>query len=199
MKELIIASNNRHKIEEITSVAHGRLMLLSLTDIGCSEEIPEDYETLQENARAKARYIYDKYGRDCFADDTGLFVEALNGEPGVYSARYAGLHASYDDNVRKLLNRMENQTNRRAEFRTVICLIESGIEKYFTGICKGHITEQYKGTGGFGYDPVFVPEGMNRTFAEMTMQEKNSVSHRSLAIRQFLDYVLLEHKKNVFI
>jgi XTP/dITP diphosphohydrolase len=190
MKKFVIATNNTHKIKEIANLAKGKIIFNSLNDIGCFESIPEEQDTLEGNAQQKARYIYEKYGVDCFADDTGLEVDVLNGEPGVFSARYAGENATFDDNVCKLLDNMTGKVNRNAKFRTVICLIENGKEIYFEGVCKGTITLTRRGNDGFGYDPIFLPYGYNKTFAEMHIEEKNTISHRALAITKLLNYLI---------
>lgn len=189
MKEIIIATNNQHKVEEIQREVRNKIKIISLKELGFHQEIPETGDTLKENARQKARFIFEKYGKDCFADDTGLEVEALDGRPGVYSARYAGEKCSFDDNIDLLLKEMEGKTNRKACFKTVICLIENGEEKYFEGICKGNITTERYGNKGFGYDPVFIPEGYGESFAEMSGEKKNKISHRGKAIRELIKYI----------
>lgn len=189
MKEIIIATNNKHKVEEIQREVKDKIRIISLKDLGFHQDIPETGSTLKENARQKARFIFEKYRKDCFADDTGLKVEALNGRPGVYSARYAGERCSFDDNIDLLLKEMEGKTNRKACFKTVICLIENGEEKYFEGVCKGNITTERYGNKGFGYDPVFIPEGYGESFAEMSGEEKNKISHRGKAIRELIKYM----------
>lgn len=189
MKEIIIATNNKHKVEEIQREVRDKIKIISLKDLGFHQDIPETGSTLKENARQKARFIFEKYGKDCFADDTGLEVEALDGRPGVYSARYAGERCSFDDNIDLLLKEMEGKTNRKACFKTVICLIENGEEKYFEGVCKGNITTERYGNKGFGYDPVFIPEGYGESFAEMSGEEKNKISHRGKAIRELIKYM----------
>lgn len=189
MKEIIIATNNKHKVEEIQREVKDKIRIISLKDLGFHQDIPETGSTLKENARQKARFIFEKYRKDCFADDTGLEVEALNGRPGVYSARYAGERCSFDDNIDLLLKEMEGKTNRKACFKTVICLIENGEEKYFEGVCKGNITTERYGNKGFGYDPVFIPEGYGESFAEMSGEEKNKISHRGKAIRELIKYM----------
>ncbi len=189
MKEIIIATNNKHKVEEIQREVKDKIRIISLKDLGFHQDIPETGSTLKENARQKARFIFEKYGKDCFADDTGLEVEALDGRPGVYSARYAGERCSFDDNIDLLLKEMEGKTNRKACFKTVICLIENGEEKYFEGVCKGNITTERYGNKGFGYDPVFIPEGYGESFAEMSGEEKNKISHRGKAIRELIKYM----------
>ena len=160
----------------------GVIKLKSLNAIGCNEEIPETGSTLEENARLKARYVWETYNVDCFADDTGLEVESLDGAPGVYSARYAGPQKNPADNMALLLSELKGKSNRRARFRTVICLIQGGREQLFEGVVHGEIIESARGSEGFGYDPIFVPEGSTKTFAEMTMEEKNTMSHRGRAI-----------------
>ena len=180
MKKLVFATNNAHKLEEIRAILGDKVEILSLNDIHCHADIPETADTLEGNAALKAAYIYEHYGLDCFADDTGLEVEALNGAPGIYSARYAGGEGHDSEaNMKKLLREMEGKENRRAQFRTAICLIEGGKETLFEGIVKGEIIREKRGGSGFGYDPVFVPEGYTETFAEMGSEEKNKISHRA--------------------
>ncbi|MCF0210838.1 MAG: non-canonical purine NTP diphosphatase [Bacteroidales bacterium] len=190
MREIIIATHNQHKIDEIQQMVKGKIEIVSLKSLGENKDIPETGDTLRENARQKARYVFDKFHKDCFADDTGLEVEALDNRPGVYSARYAGEHCSFDDNIDKLLDELSGKTNRKACFRTVICLIENGEEKYFEGVCKGNITTERYGNKGFGYDPVFIPEGFGESFAEMSGEDKNKISHRGLATKKLIDYLL---------
>jgi XTP/dITP diphosphohydrolase len=192
MKELVIATNNLHKIKEIFDLANGKIKFISLKEIGCKEQIPEEQNTLEGNARQKARFVFEIYGLNCFADDTGLEVESLNWQPGVYSARYAGESCSFEDNIRKLLKNMDGKTNRKARFRTIICLIEDGEERYFEGVCNGQIIEVQKGLNGFGYDSVFMPDSYNKTFAQMTLEEKNTISHRSRATEKLLSYLCCE-------
>lgn len=191
--KLVFATNNRHKLDEVRAIVGDRVEVLSLNDIECHDEIPETADTLQGNALIKARYIYDKYGLDCFADDTGLEVEALGGEPGVYSARYAGEECSSEANMQKLLHNLTGKSNRNAQFRTVIALIINGEEKLFNGIVKGNITEEKRGDSGFGYDPIFIPEGFSESFAQMSSEQKNSISHRYRATEQLSNY-LKEYK-----
>ena len=186
---LVFATNNRHKLDEVRAIVGDRVEVLSLNDIDCHDDIPETADTLQGNALIKARYIYEKYGVDCFADDTGLEVEALGGEPGVYSARYAGEECCSEANMQKLLHNLTGKTNRNAQFRTVIALIIKGEERLFNGIVKGTITEEKRGDSGFGYDPIFVPEGFSESFAQMSGEQKNSISHRSRATEQLSDYL----------
>ena len=180
--ELVFASANENKVLEVEHKLGGDIRLKSLRAIGCNEDIPETGETLEENARMKARYVWDNYKVDCFADDTGLEVDALDGAPGVYSARYAGPQRNSEQNMDLLLTNLHGKSNRKAQFRTVICLIRGGEEFLFEGVVRGEIMEQRQGTDGFGYDPIFRPEGANVTFAEMTMDMKNTISHRGRAI-----------------
>ncbi len=192
--KLVFATNNRHKLDEVRAIVGDRVEVLSLNDIGCHDEIPETADTLQGNALIKARYIYDKYGLNCFADDTGLEVEALGGEPGVYSARYAGEECSSEANMQKLLHNLTGKSNRNAQFRTVIALIINGEEKLFNGIVKGSITEEKRGDSGFGYDPIFIPEGFSESFAQMSSEQKNSISHRYRATEQLSNYLKEKYK-----
>lgn len=187
--EIVFASANENKVQEVERKLGGVHSLKSLNAIGCTEEIPETGNTLEENARMKARYVWEKYGVDCFADDTGLEVVALGGRPGVYSARYAGPQRNATDNMALLLQELSGIANRKARFRTVICLITDGEERMFEGVVEGTIIEQARGTEGFGYDPVFVPDGLNTTFAEMTIDEKNTLSHRGRAIQALSVYL----------
>lgn len=190
MRKLVFATNNAHKLEEIRAILGDKVEVLSLKDIQCDVDIPETADTLEGNAVLKAEYIYRHYGLDCFADDTGLEVEALNGAPGVYSARYAGGEGHDSEaNMRKLLAEMEGKTNRKAQFRTAICLIEGGVEHLFEGVVKGEIIEEKRGASGFGYDPVFMPEGYTETFAEMGSEEKNRISHRARAVQALCAYL----------
>ena len=187
--KLVFATNNRHKLQEVRDIVGDRVEVLSLSDIGCYDDIPETADTLQGNALIKARHIYEKYGFDCFADDTGLEVEALDGAPGVYSARYAGEECCSESNMQKLLHNLTGKNNRRAQFRTVIALIINGKEKLFNGIVKGNITEEKMGDSGFGYDPIFIPEGFSESFAQMPAEMKNSISHRFRATEQLSNYL----------
>ena len=190
MRKLVFATNNAHKLEEIRAILGDKVEVLSLKDIQCDVDIPETAATLEGNAVLKAEYIYRHYGLDCFADDTGLEVEVLNGAPGVYSARYAGGEGHDSEaNMRKLLAEMEGKTNRKAQFRTAICLIEGGAEHLFEGVVKGEIIEEKRGASGFGYDPVFMPEGYTETFAEMGSEEKNRISHRARAVQALCAYL----------
>lgn len=182
--KLVFATNNLHKLDEVRKITVGRAEIASLRDINCHDDIPETGSTLEENALQKARYIKDKFGLDCFADDTGLEVEALGGAPGVYSARYAGEAHDSEANMRKLLSEMDGKENRRARFRTAIALILDGEEYMFEGIVNGIITDNKRGTNGFGYDPVFMPDGYTKTFAELGDNVKNAISHRAEAVRK---------------
>lgn len=187
--KLVLASNNKHKLEEMRAILGGKVEILSLSDINCHDEIPEEQDTIEGNALQKARYIHDKYNLDCFADDTGLEVECLNGEPGVYSARYAGEHPTFDDNIAKLLANMEGHENRSARFRTAIALILGGKEYVFEGEVKGRIIKEYRGHNGFGYDPVFLPDGYSQTFAELPAEIKNKISHRGNAAKKLAEFL----------
>lgn len=189
MMKLVFASNNPHKLKEISEILGPDYSLVSLQDIGCFEDIPEPWPSLEENALAKARYVKTHYGLDCFADDTGLEVEALDGKPGVMSARYAGPGKNSRDNMMKLLEELKDETNRRARFRAVIALILDGQEILFEGIVSGHITHSPRGEGGFGYDPVFIPEGFEQTFAELSADIKNGISHRFSAIDKLVGFL----------
>jgi len=187
--KLVFASNNKNKIAEIQSMLPENIRILSLEDINCLEDIPETADTIEGNAVLKADYVTTKYGYDCFADDTGLEVSALNGEPGVYSARYAGEQKNADDNMNKLLNALKNQENRSAQFKTVIALNLNGKQHLFTGIAKGTITKDKIGINGFGYDPIFKPENFDETFAELPLATKNQIGHRGKAVQQLIDYL----------
>ena len=189
MGELIFATNNKHKLEEVRQLLEGKATIVSLAQAGLEGEIPETADTLQGNALQKAQWVWERTGKDCFADDTGLEVDALDGAPGVYSARYAGEHCTFDDNVNKLLDAMEGKTNRKAAFRTVICLIEGGEPRYFEGKVEGCILTERYGKGGFGYDPVFMPDRFAVSFAEMPLEVKNQISHRGLAVSQLVQYL----------
>lgn len=188
---LVFATNNRHKLEEIRHMLqHSHIEILSLQDIGCTDEIPETSHTLEGNAVQKAEYIFDKYKLNCFADDTGLEVEVLNGEPGVYSARYAGEACSFEDNIDKLLLNMQQAKNRKACFKTVIALILDGVQYLFQGEVAGEILRERNGTNGFGYDPVFKPLGYEQSFAEMDAATKNGLSHRYHATHKLKEFLL---------
>ena len=187
--KLVFATNNKHKLQEVRDIIGSGVEILSLADINCNEDIPETADTLDGNALIKARYIYEKYNVNCFADDTGLEVDVLDGAPGVYSARYAGDGHDSEANMRKLLENLTGKNNRNAQFRTVIALIRDGEEKLFNGIVKGTITEEKRGDSGFGYDPIFVPEGYSESFAQMDSRTKNSISHRYRATKQLSEYL----------
>jgi XTP/dITP diphosphohydrolase len=186
--KIVFATNNANKIREIQSMLPEGIEIISLESIGCNEEIPETADTIEGNAIMKANYVTEKYGYDCFADDTGLEVEALNGEPGVYSARYAGEQKSAEDNMDKLLLNLENSTNRNAQFKTVITLNLKGEQYLFTGIARGEIILEKIGNQGFGYDPIFRPEGYQETFAQLSLETKNAISHRGKATRELIAF-----------
>jgi XTP/dITP diphosphohydrolase len=189
MKKIVFATANVHKLKEVREMLGDGFQIVSLTDIDFHEDIPETGDTLEENASIKSHYILDRYNIDCFADDTGLEVDALGGAPGVYSARYAGENATYDDNVNKLLSELNGVTQREARFRTVISLLLDGKEYFFDGSVEGHIIDHKLGSGGFGYDPVFIPDGFDKTFSEMAPETKNAISHRGRAIRRLADFL----------
>lgn len=195
MKKLVFATNNPHKLEEIRAILGSKLEILSLADIGCDADIPETAKTLEGNALIKAHYVYDNYKLDCFADDTGLEVDALHGLPGVHTARYA-----YPDrhdpeaNMIKLLEALRENNDRNARFRTVIALIEKGKEHLFEGVVEGVIAREKSGTQGFGYDPVFIPEGNSKTFAELGEDIKNTISHRACAVQKLAEYLASRHE-----
>lgn len=191
MKSFVFATNNRHKLVEIREILKGIATITSLNETGFRGEIPEEQETLEGNAAQKALYIYERYKIECFADDTGLEIEALKGEPGVYSARYAGQGCTFDDNMNKVLQNLMDHSNRNARFRTVIALVEEGKVKFFEGAVDGIITYEKKGDKGFGYDPIFQPVGYSKTFAEMDPGEKNQISHRAIAVNKLLNYLKL--------
>lgn len=188
-RKLIFATNNLHKLSEVQHILGNHFLLLSLNDIGFNHDIPEDHETLEENASQKAWFIHNRFAVNCFADDTGLEVDALIGKPGVHSARYAGDHKSTFDNVRKLLADLKGEPNRNAQFRTVISLIIDGVESQFEGIIRGRIIDELRGENGFGYDPIFVPDGYSKTFAELNLSIKNQISHRAIAIHKLVSYL----------
>ena len=189
-KRLVFATNNAHKLEEIRAILGNSIEILSLADIHCHADIPETADTLEGNARQKSRYVYEHYGLDCFADDTGLEVESLGGAPGVYSARYAdGQGHDSQANMNKLLKEMEEKNDRKAQFRTIISLIEKGEERQFEGIVKGQITREKRGESGFGYEPIFQPDGYETTFAELGSDIKNRISHRARAVAALCDYL----------
>ncbi|MCI7309293.1 MAG: non-canonical purine NTP diphosphatase [Prevotella sp.] len=186
--KIVFATNNQHKLEEIRHILGEQFEIVSLQDIGCNTDIPETGETLEENALIKARYVYERYGLDCFADDTGLEVDALGGEPGVRSARYAeGAGHDSEANMSKLLANLKENNNRKARFRTVIALIIKGEEQLFEGVVRGEISRSRSGSEGFGYDPIFVPEGYDRSFAELGAEIKNSISHRARAVEKLAE------------
>ena len=195
MKKLVFATNNPHKLEEIRAILGSKVEILSLADIGCDADIPETAETLEGNALIKAHYVYDNYKLDCFADDTGLEVDAVHGLPGVHTARYA-----YPDrhdpeaNMIKLLEALRENNDRNARFRTVIALIEKGKEHLFEGVVEGVIAREKSGTQGFGYDPVFIPEGNSKTFAELGEDIKNTISHRARAVQKLAEYLASRHE-----
>jgi non-canonical purine NTP pyrophosphatase (RdgB/HAM1 family) len=189
--QIVFATNNAHKLSEIRQILGHKIEVLSLSDIGCHDDIPETGTTLEANALQKARYIRDKYGYDCFADDTGLEVDALGGEPGIYSARYAGGEGHDSEaNMQKLLQKLDGEDNRTARFRTVIALLRGNEQKLFEGIVNGTITREKSGAEGFGYDPIFMPDGYDQTFAELGMDIKNRISHRARATAQLAAYLL---------
>lgn len=189
-RKLVFATNNAHKLEEVAAILGDQVELLSLNDIGCQADIPETAETLEGNALLKSSYIYKNYHLDCFADDTGLEVEALNGAPGVYSARYAGGEGhDAQANMLKLLHELDGKENRKAQFRTAISLILDGKEYFFEGVIKGEIIKEKRGDSGFGYDPIFKPEGYDQTFAELGNDIKNQISHRALAVQKLCEFL----------
>ncbi len=188
MIKIVFATNNPNKLREAKALFAGKIEIVSLKEIGCTEDIPETQPTIEGNASQKAFYVYNKYNIDCFADDTGLEIDALGGEPGVYSARYAGENVAFEKNMELVLEKMKNKPNRKANFKTVISLVINGMETQFTGIVKGEILQQVLGISGFGYDPIFKPTGFTETFAEMTAEQKNKISHRGIAMRKLADY-----------
>ena len=190
--KLVFATNNPNKLSELQALVPQGIEILSLKDIKCYEELPETNPTLEGNALQKAQYVYQNYGFNCFADDTGLEIEALGGAPGVYSARYAGDDSNAKENMKKVLTKLENKDNRNAKFRTVIALIINGKENLFEGECIGKITKTKSGLKGFGYDPIFTPERHEITFAEMSKQEKGAISHRGKAVEKLLDYLSID-------
>lgn len=187
--KLVFATNNLHKLQEVKPLLANKFNLLSLADIGFTEEIPEDFDTLELNASQKAWHIYNRFGIDCFADDTGLEVDALNGAPGVYSARYAGEHKNPQDNIVKLLAELNGVVNRKARFRTVISLVIGGNETLFEGVVEGVILTEKHGEAGFGYDPIFMPDGYNVSFAQMELDAKNAISHRGRAVSKLVSFL----------
>lgn len=189
MKKLVFATNNEHKLTELKAMLGDHFQLLSLKDINCNVEIPETGDTLEINAAQKSFYVVENYAIDCFADDTGLEIEALNNEPGVYSARYAGEEKSAEANMQKVLQKLDGITNRKARFRTVISLVIDGHETQFEGIVEGHILEERQGEAGFGYDPIFMPDGYSESFAQMPLSEKNKISHRGRAVQKLVAHL----------
>ncbi|MDB5147871.1 MAG: non-canonical purine diphosphatase [Mucilaginibacter sp.] len=189
MQQLVFATNNRHKLDEVSAKLNGAIQLLTLHDIGCFDDIEETGTTFKANASIKSHHVYAEYKLNCFGDDSGLEIDALNGEPGVYSARYAGAHGNHAANISKVLDNLKGETNCKARFRTVISLIWNGEEHFFEGAVEGTIRQELSGAGGFGYDPIFEPEGYNITFAEMSMEEKNSISHRAKAMEQLIAFL----------
>lgn len=187
--QLVFASNNKNKIKEIQLLLPDFIEILNLEDIGCTEDIPETSDTIEGNAILKANYVTQKYGFDCFADDSGLEVDALNGEPGVFSARYAGEPKNDDKNIDKLLANLKKVKNKKANFKTVICLNLKGEQHLFTGIINGQIIEERIGNNGFGYDPIFVAEGFKQSFAELTLEQKVPISHRGIAVQKLIDFL----------
>jgi len=188
--KLVFATNNKHKLKEISALLGNKIELLSLSDLNIDCEIPENYNTLEDNAMAKARYIHEITGMDVFADDTGLEIYALDGAPGVHSARFAGEEKDFEKNIDKVLELMKNIKNRKAVFRTVIALIKNNREYLFEGKVYGTILTERRGSGGFGYDPIFLPDGYNQTFAEMTLEQKNMISHRAIAFRELKSFLI---------
>lgn len=190
MRKIVFATNNQHKLEEIREITKGKFEILSLADIDCHDDIPETGATFEENALIKAQYVKDKYGLDCFADDSGLEVDALDGKPGVYTARYAGQDATSEDNMQKLLLALRDNSSRGARFKTVIALIENGSQLFFEGTIDGVISQTKYGNGGFGYDPIFIPNGYSKTFAELDISIKNEISHRAKATAKLIEYLV---------
>ena len=188
--KLVFATNNLHKLKEVQEMLSNTIEVLSLKDIGCFEDVEETETTLEGNARLKAAYITNNYGYNCFADDTGLEVDALNGKPGVFSARYGGEHGNSEKNMQKLLKELHGKANRKAQFRTAVALNLENKQYLFEGICEGEILEKKTGTGGFGYDPIFKPTEASASFAEMNSEEKNKISHRGIAIQKLVDFLL---------
>jgi len=189
MKKLVFATNNKHKLAEVRAILKDQFEVYSLAEINCFDDIPETTNTLEGNAEQKAVWVLDKYGYDCFADDTGLEIAALDGRPGVYSARYAGENCSFDDNNKKVLEELKGKINRDAKFRTVICLKLNGETHYFSGEVQGQIIDKHRGSKGFGYDPIFIPEGHSQSFAEMGDELKNTMSHRYRATQKLVEFL----------
>lgn len=191
MREICFATNNKHKLEEVRSILGPDFRVFSLNELSFNEELPETKNTFEENSLQKAEYLFNHFKMPCFADDSGLEVEALNGEPGVFSARYAGNHKNDEDNIQLLLKKLTGKSNRRAQFRTVITFIDQqGHHHFFEGVIKGTIIDEKKGSSGFGYDPVFIPEGYTKTFAQMDSFEKNAISHRSIAVKKLAKFLV---------
>jgi XTP/dITP diphosphohydrolase len=190
MRKIVFATNNQHKLEEVRAMIGDYFQVLSLKDIDCNEDIPENGLTFEENAISKARYIKEHYGYDCFADDSGLEVTALNNAPGVFSARYAGEPSNSQRNIEKLMHEMQGKEERSARFRTCIAYLTGEEERYFEGCVEGSIIDTLRGCNGFGYDPLFVPCGYDITFAEMSSEEKNKISHRAIAVQKLIEYLL---------
>ncbi len=190
MKTLIFATNNKNKVKEIRTVIGSKFNIITLEEAGINIDIPEPHNTIEENAVEKSSFIFNLTGKDCFGEDTGLEVEALNGEPGVKSARYAGDNKNATDNIKKVLSKLNNNKNRNAQFKTIISVIINGNHQSFEGICKGKIINELKGKDGFGYDPIFIPDGSTKTFAEMSMEEKNIYSHRRKATDKLIEFLL---------
>lgn len=188
--KIVFATQNQNKVSEISQIVGNKVEIKSLKDINCVEDIPETQPTIEGNASQKAFYVYNNYGVNCFADDTGMEVDALNGAPGVYSARYAGESHNYEANLQKVLHEMTGKQNRKARFKTVISLVIDGVETQFEGIVNGILLTEKRGENGFGYDPIFLPDGYNQTFAEMAPELKNSISHRGIAVRKLTEYLL---------
>ncbi|RYD86235.1 MAG: RdgB/HAM1 family non-canonical purine NTP pyrophosphatase [Sphingobacteriales bacterium] len=189
MQQLVFATNNAHKLTEVQAAVAGKIKLLSLNDINCHDDIPETGTTFIENASLKSNYIYNKFNLNCFGDDSGLEIEELNNKPGVYSARYAGQHGNHDANNKLVLQKLYGETNRKARFRSVISLMWNGAEHFFDGVVEGTIRQELNGTEGFGYDPIFEPAGFDITLAEMTMDEKNAISHRGQAVEKLVAFL----------
>ena len=187
--ELIIASQNQNKLVEFKKILGDKINLFSLSDIGLNQEIPENEKTIKKNAMFKAKFVNIQTGKNVFADDTGLEIDSLNGEPGVYSARYSGVERNPDKNIELVLNKLKNKSNRNSRFKTIISLILDGTSVYFEGVVEGKITEEKRGSNGFGYDPIFQPNGYASTFGEMSLNEKNKISHRSIAINKMVQYL----------
>lgn len=188
-KQLVFATNNQHKLEEVSAKLGGSIRLLTLNDIGCTDDIAETGTTFRENASIKSHYIFKKYKLNCFGDDSGLIVDGLNGDPGVYSARYAGEHGNHAANIQKVLTNLGDNHDRKARFVTIISLMWNGEEHFFEGTVEGTIRHEISGSAGFGYDPIFQPDGYDITFAEMTMAEKNAISHRARAVEKLVEFL----------